>query len=63
MDWKTNCVLMIQVGKKNVSEQQKMIFQFHLIKNQAIHHLNQRHHLLKNPHYQLNTLIIMNKHP
>ena len=31
--------------------------------NQAIYHPNQRHHLLKHPHYQLNTLMIMKKHP
>ena len=62
-DWKTNCVLIRQVGKKNVSDQHKMRFQFHLIQNQAIYHPNQRHHLLKNPHYQLNTLMIMKKHP
>ena len=24
MDWETNCVLMMQVGKKNVSDQQKI---------------------------------------
>ena len=67
MHWKTHCVLMMQLENKNVSEQQKMIFQFHLItimiQNQAIHHPNPRHHLLKNPHYQLNTLMIMKKHP
>ena len=59
MDWKTHCVLMMQVGNKNMSEQQRMRFQFHLttilIQNQAIHHPNQRHHLLYHPHYQLNT--------
>ena len=53
--------------ENNVSKQQNMIFQFHLItiliQNQAVHHLNQRHHFLKNPHYQLNTLMIMKKHP
>ena len=31
MNWNTNCVLMMQVGKKNVSKQQKMRFQYHLI--------------------------------
>ena len=34
-----------------------------MIQNKIIHHLNQRHHILKNPHYQLNTLMIMKKHP
>ena len=67
MDWKTNFVLMMQVGKNNGSDQQKMRFQFHLITilimNQAIHYPNHRQHLLKNPHYQLNTLVIMKKHP
>ena len=66
MDWKTHCLLMMEVGKKNVSNKQRMRFQFHLItiliQNQAIHHPNQRHHLLKHPHYQLNTLMIINKH-
>ena len=32
-----------------------------LIQKQAIHHMNQQHHLIKHPHLQLNTLLIMNK--
>ena len=50
MNCKTNCVKMIDLGKKNMSNQQKMIVQFHLITsmipNQAVHHPNQRHHIL-----------------
>ena len=49
-----------------MSEQQRMRFQFHLMKIiiqiQAIHHPNQRHHLLKHLHYQINALMIMKKH-
>ena len=30
MDFKTNCVKMIDLGKKNMSKQQKMRVQFHL---------------------------------
>ena len=50
MDCNTNFVKMMNLGKKNVSKQQKMSVQFHmitiLIPNQAVHHLNQRHHIL-----------------
>ena len=57
----------MQLGNKNVTYQQKMWNQFHLItimiQNQVVHHPNQRHHLLKNPHYQLNTLMTMKNHP
>ena len=54
MDLKTNSVKMMNLGKKNVSKQHKMIFQFHLITilipNQAVHHPNQRHHILNHGH-------------
>ena len=33
------------------------------IHKQEIHHPNQRHHLIKHPHFQLNTVLIMKKHP
>ena len=33
-----------------------------LIQNQVIHHPNQRNHLLNNPHYELNRLIILKNH-
>ena len=50
MDCKTNCVKMMNLGKKNVSKQQNMRVQFHLITilipNQALHHPKQRHHIL-----------------
>ena len=54
MDCKTNCVKMMNLGKKNVSKQQKMRLQFHLItiliQNQMVHHPNQRHHILDHGH-------------
>ena len=41
--------------------------QFHLItimiQNQVVHRTNQSHHLIKNPHYQLKTLMTMKNHP
>ena len=50
MDCKTNCVKMMHLGKNNMSKQQKMRIQFHLITilipNQAVHHPNQCHHIL-----------------
>ena len=67
MDRKTHCVLMMQLGKKNVSVQLRMQSHFSpmtiLIQKQEIHHPNQRHHLIKHPHFKLNTLLIMKKHP
>ena len=54
MDCKTNCVKMMNLGNKNVSKQQKMRVQFHLITilipNQAVHHPKQRHHILDHGH-------------
>ena len=54
MDCKTNCVKMIHLGKKNMSKQQKMRVQFHLItiliQNQALHHPSQRHPILDHGH-------------
>ena len=54
MECKTNCVKMMSLGKKNVSKQQKTRIQFHLntilIPNQAVHHPNQRHHILDHGH-------------
>ena len=54
------------VRKKNVNQHQNMWNQFHLItiliQNQAVYRPNQRHQILKNPHYQLNTLMIMKNH-
>ena len=45
---------MMNLGKKNVSKQQKMRVQSHLItiliQNQAVHHPNQRHHILDHGH-------------
>ena len=50
MDCKTNCVKMMNLGKKNVSKQQNMRVQFHLItiliQNQVVHHPNQHNHIL-----------------
>ena len=50
MDCKTNCVKRMHLGNKNMSKHHKMIIQFHLITilihNQAVHHPNQRHHIL-----------------
>ena len=61
------CVKMIELWKKKMSKQQKMWNQFHLItiliQNQVVHRPNQQHNLLKNQHYQLNTLMIMKNHP
>ena len=58
---------MMRLGKKNVSVQHRMQLHFRLmtimIQKQAIHHPNQRHHLIKHPHLQLNTVLIMKKHP
>ena len=54
MDCKTNCVKMINVGNKNMPKQHNMRVQFHLItiliQNQAVHHPNQRHHILDHGH-------------
>ena len=54
MDCNTNCVKMMHIGKKKMSKQHKMIVQFHLItiliQNQAVHHPNQRHHILDHGH-------------
>ena len=54
MDFKTDCVKMIELGKKKMSKQYKMRVQFHLItiliQNQAVHHLNQLHHILDHGH-------------
>ena len=54
MDCETNCVKMMNLGKKNLYKQQKMRVQFHiitiLIPNQAVHHPNQRHHILDHGH-------------
>ena len=54
MDCKTNCVKMMNLRKKNVSNQQKMRDKFHLIKilipNQSVHHPDQRHHILDHGH-------------
>ena len=33
------------------------------IQRQEIHHPNQQHYLIKYPHFQLNTVMIMKKHP
>ena len=50
----TNCTKMMHLGKKNMSKQQKMRVQFRLItiliQNQAVHHPNQRHHILDHGH-------------
>ena len=50
MDCKTDFVKLIELGKNKMSNQQKMWNQFHLItiliQNQAVHHLNQHHHIL-----------------
>ena len=62
---KTHCVIMMQLGKKNVSVQQKRQLNFRLmtilIQKQAKHHPNQQHHLIKHPHIQLNTILIIKK--
>ena len=54
MNCKTNCVKTIKLGKNKMSKQQKMRAQFHLItimiQNQAVHHPNQRHHILDHGH-------------
>ena len=54
MDCKTNCVKMMNLGNKNVSKKKKIRDQFHLItiliQNQAVHHLNQCHHILNHGH-------------
>ena len=54
MDCKTNCVKMMHLRNKNMSKQQKMRVQFHLITilihNQAVHHPNQRHNILDHGH-------------
>ena len=54
MDCKTNCMKMMHLGKKNMSDQQKMRVQFHLItiliQNQVVHHPNQCHHILEHGH-------------
>ena len=54
MDCKTDSAKMIDLGKKKMSKQQKMRVQFHLItiliQNQAVHHPNQRHHILDHGH-------------
>ena len=54
MDCKTNCVKVINLENKNMSEHHKMRVQFHLItiliQNQAVHHLNQRNHILNHGH-------------
>ena len=59
MDFDTNCVKMMHLGKKNMSKQQKMRVKFHLIKiliqNQAVHHPNQRHHILDHGHQKIFT--------
>ena len=34
-----------------------------MIQKQAKHHPNQRRHLIKHPHFQLNTILITKKHP
>ena len=48
MDCKTDCMKMIDLGKKKMSKQQKIWNQFHLItiliQNQAVHHC---HHFCK----------------
>ena len=45
---------MMHLGKKNMSKQQQMIVQFHLItiliQNQAVHHPKQRYHILDHGH-------------
>ena len=45
---------MMHLGENNMSNQQKMRVQFHLItiliQNQAVHHPNQRHHILDHGH-------------
>ena len=54
MDCKTNCVKIIDLGNKEISKQQKMRVQFHLItiliQNQAVHHPNQHRHILDHGH-------------
>ena len=54
MDCKTDCIKMIELGKKKMFKQQKMWNQFHLItiliQNQAVHHPNQHHQILDHGH-------------
>ena len=60
MDCKTNCVKMMHIWKNNMSNHQKIRVQFHLITilipNQAVHHLNQRHHILDHGHPKRNQI-------
>ena len=57
----------MQLGKKNMSVWQRRRLYFRLmtilIQKQAKYHPNQRRNLIKHPHFQLNTILIMKKHP